>query len=124
MKIEFHAHGQPLTPGLREHAESSLRRAMRRFAGRVRKVKVYLWDANGPRGGVDKGVRLIVELSRAGEVLVRATDSSPFAALAGAASRARRSVGKELRRRWDRARRGTRRARPARNAAAALSAGA
>jgi hypothetical protein len=121
MRIEFHVHGQTLTKDLREHAEASLRRALRRFARRVGRVRVYLWDANGPRGGVDQGVRLIVELLPAGEVLVRETDENAFAAVAAAVSRARYAVRRELRRRWDRSRRVAQRGRPFREQTAALA---
>jgi len=105
MRIEFHADGQFLSAGLREHAEVSLRRTFKRFARRVRKVRVYLWDVNGPRGGIDKGVRLIVELIPTGEVLVRQIGANGFASLAGAVARARQSVREELRRQRDQRRR-------------------
>jgi len=115
MRIEFHADGQTPTAGLREYAEICLRRAFRRFEGRIRCVSVYLWDANGPRGGVDKGVRLIVELTPFGEVLVREIDANAYVALTAAASRARRAVRKELRRRWAGSRRAAQRGRTARH---------
>ena len=105
MRIEFHADGQFLSADLREYAEASLRWTFRRFAHRVRGVRVYLCDVNGPRGGTDKGVRLIVELIPSGEVLVRQTGASGFAAVAVAVSRARHAVRKEHRRRWTRRRR-------------------
>jgi hypothetical protein len=105
MQIEFHADGQLLSASLREYAESSLRAAFRRFARRVRKVKVYLWDVNGPRGGIDKGVRLVVELVPSGEVLVRQVDASEFASLSRAIARARHAVRENLGRRRDRRRR-------------------
>ena len=117
MRIEFHANGQTPAAGLREYAEICLRRAFRRFAGRVRRVSVHVWDVNGPRGGVDQGVRLIVELSPSGEVLVKETDSNAFVALTEAASRGRHAVRKELRRRWDGTRRAAQRAREARHRA-------
>jgi putative sigma-54 modulation protein len=113
MRIEFHADGQMLSTDLREHIETALRRAFRRFARRVRAVRVYLWDVNGPRGGADKGVRLIVELAPSGEVLVREIAASEFAAVAAAVSRARHAVREELRRRWARRRREAQREREA-----------
>jgi hypothetical protein len=121
MRIEFHADTQILTKGLREYAEASLRRAFGRFARRVSRVRVYLWDANGPRGGVDKGVRLIVDLEPAGEVLVREADADAFVAVAAAVPRARRAVRKALQRRRDRPRRAAQRARPAAGRAAELA---
>lgn len=115
MRIEIHADGQFLSTELRAHTERSLRRALGRFVRRVRKVRVYLWDVNGPRGGTDKGVRLIVELAPSGEVLVKAIDASGFVAVAGAVARARHAVREELRRRWAGKRREAQRGRTTRH---------
>ena len=121
MRIEFHADGQFLSADLREHAEMLLRSAFRQFACRVRGVRIYLWDAIGPRGGTDRGVRLIVEMIPSGEVLVREVGASEFAAVAAAVARARRAVGEELRRRWRRKRREAQRGRAARHHTTAMS---
>ncbi len=121
MKIEFHAQGQTLSSGLRSHAESRVRQALGRVARRVRKVRVYFWDANGPRGGEDKSVRMIVELSPSGEVLVKETGTNAFAAVAGAVARIRQAVRGDLRRRWDRRRRASQRSRPGRDATPAAT---
>lgn len=123
MRIEFHANGQAPAAGLREYAEISLRQAFRRFTGRVRGVSVYVWDLNGPRGGVDKGVRLVVELSPSGEVLVKETDANAFIALTEATTRARNAVREEFRRRWTKTRRTAQRSRKTRYANLAPAAG-
>lgn len=105
MQIELHAHGQSLSANLREYVGTTVSQALRRFSRRVQRVQVYLWDANGPRGGVDKGVRLIVELGSAGVVLVRDVAENFFVAVARAAGRARCAVWNRIQRRRDRRRR-------------------
>jgi hypothetical protein len=122
MRIVFHSDGHVLSTELREFVEASLRQAFHRFAGRIRRVGVSFWDTNGPRGGADKGVRLIVELIPLGEVLVRETDASAFAAVVRATSRARHAVRKELRRRWAGRRRSAQRVRATGRAAAVTTA--
>ncbi len=106
MQIEIHAQGQQLSPGLREHIESSLAQAFQRPFGRTRSVRVFLWDTNGPRGGVDQGVRLIVELANGSEVLVREVAENSFVALAKATERARHAARNAFQRQRTRRRRG------------------
>jgi hypothetical protein len=116
MHIELHADREFFSAELRDHLESSVKWAFRRFTRRIRTVRAYLSDANGPRGGNDKAVRLIVELVPKGELLVREVNASEFTAVSGAVYRARQALRKELRRKWERNR--NRRSRQRANVAA------
>jgi hypothetical protein len=110
MRIEFHTDSQPISAAVQAHAEETLRRAFERFSNRVRQVRIYFWDVNGPRGGIDKGVRLVVELIPTGEVLVRHIHESEFAAVSEVVARARYAVSQRLDRNRDRRRRSAQRA--------------
>lgn len=97
MRLEIRSPQFDLTDPLREHVEQRLRFALGRFAGRLQRVRVRLWDENGPKGGEDK--RCSVEASGAG-VDVRVDDRDPdlYAAISRAAERASRTVRRALER--------------------------
>lgn len=83
------------------YAERRLRFALSRFADRLRFVRVTVDDVNGPRGGVDKHVRIRLVLWDASSLLLSSEDHSVFAAIDDAAERAARTLARELARRRD-----------------------
>lgn len=87
-----------LTPALREHIERRIRFALGRVAGAVGRVSIRLDDLNGPRGGVDKRCRVLMQIPRAGTAVVEAVDSDLYAAIDGAAERARRAALRRIER--------------------------
>lgn len=108
MRLEIRQRGVKVAGGLRAHLRERLRLALGRFARHVGRVRVYLWDVNGPRGGADKRCRIVVELPPRGRVAVAGTDT----ALAGAIARTAGRVGFAVRRHVQRRR--SQRGRPAR----------
>ncbi|NLX98398.1 MAG: HPF/RaiA family ribosome-associated protein [Rhodopirellula sp.] len=88
-----------LHEGLRESLEMRVRFALSRFSPRIRDVLVTLEDVNGPRGGVDKRCQVVVSLTPRGRVSIDETEDSFETAIAHAAERAGRAVGRELERR-------------------------
>jgi len=89
---------------LRETIEQRLRRGLRRYARRISGIRVWLDDANGPRGGVDRTCRIQVDLSSAGTSTVESRAETVYAALAGAIERTRTTIDRTLKRRRRRAR--------------------
>ncbi len=77
--------------------------ALGRFARRVRTVRVWLEDVNGPRGGVDTRCRIEVHFRPRGSITVSALATDEYAATAEAAARARELVDRRVKR--DRSRR-------------------
>jgi ribosome-associated translation inhibitor RaiA len=84
---------------LKEFAERRLWFALGRFARRIDRVVVRLSDINGPRGGVDKKCVITAMLLPRGVVRVEGLGDDPYALIADAARRARRSVRRDLVRR-------------------------
>ena len=84
---------------LRNHIEDRLARALGRFEHRIHRVEVYLEDVNGPRGGLDKQVRVVVQLRPTGHVVVSGMDTSGYAAVADVVQRVKNAVRRALRRR-------------------------
>jgi ribosome-associated translation inhibitor RaiA len=99
MRLEIRRRGVEVTEELRDHLKERLRLALGRFARRMTSVRVYLRDVNGPRGGVDKTCRIVVELPPRGRVIVTGTDADIRAAITGTASRAGFAVKRHVKRR-------------------------
>ena len=86
---------------LRECVDLRLRFALSRFQDSIREVVVVLDDVNGPKGGVDKRCQVVVRLTPRGRVAIEQNDVDFEIAVAAAAERAGRTVGRELERRRD-----------------------
>lgn len=80
--------GHADTAAPRAVAENRLRFALRRLGGRVNRARLRLADINGPRGGVDKEVRIELHLSAGRSLVVRATAMEWRAAIDRALARA------------------------------------
>jgi len=73
--------------------------ALGRFAPQITRVTTRLGDCNGPRGGVDKRCRIVVELRGLESVLREAHADDLEAAVAAAAEGVGRGVARALERR-------------------------
>jgi putative sigma-54 modulation protein len=83
---------------LPDHIERRLRFALSRFGSRVQKVIVFLQDANGPRGGIDKICRVLVKTRGLGVVVASVSDSQWVAAVDRVTTRIGHSVSRHLER--------------------------
>jgi ribosomal subunit interface protein len=108
MRLEIRRRRLEVSEALRAHVERRLRTALGRFARRVGRVRVYLRDVNGPRGGVDKRCRIVVHLPPAGRAVVSGTGSDPYAVVTRTAERSGRAVKRHLKRKAARRRPGRR----------------
>jgi putative sigma-54 modulation protein len=106
MQTDICARGFSLTPALRRAVEAEAWELGRQAPRGVDAVSVRLFDANGPRGGADKGCLVSLRL-RGGRASVVATaiDTDLYRAIAGAflklerATRATVQRARKLRRR-------------------------
>ena len=101
MRLQIRTKNFRLHDADRKEMERRLQFALSRFDGRISQVTVGLADLNGPRGGADKQCRLVVRLAPSGKVTIEETHANVSAAVALAADRAGRAVGRELKRRRD-----------------------
>lgn len=102
MNVLVRTHGLAPDPELFARVQRRLGYALSRFAPRVRFVRVLLADENGPRGGNDKRVRIVVELGRRGRlgrvIVVEDLASDILAAADMATRRAARAVERCIKR--------------------------
>ncbi len=104
MRLEIRRRRMKVTEELRVHVRERLQLALARFARSIAQVWVYLRDVNGPRGGLNKKCRIVVELPRRGRVVVTGVDTDMFAAITRTASRAKFAVRRHLKQRLARRR--------------------
>lgn len=59
-------HGNGLIPhrDLREFVQKKVESSFARFAHQIAKVDAHLADLNGPKRGVDKSIRLVIDIER------------------------------------------------------------
>lgn len=106
MELQFHARGLGLGENLRNYTEQHLRFSLRRLDEHIRRIRVYVEDVNGPRGGIDKRCRVVAHISPSGTLVIEEMDGHVHEAVDRAAGRLQRSVRRELKR--QKARRGSR----------------
>ena len=97
MLIQSQSQGLEMTAAIDRFAERSLRNALERLAEHVVAVDLYLKDANGPKGGVDKQALIRVRLRSRQEVAVETQHENLHGAIKKGARRTARAVRRQLR---------------------------
>jgi putative sigma-54 modulation protein len=62
MLVMVHSRGFEMSRELRSDVLEKVESAFTRFQNQIRKVEVYLADDNGPKKGLDKSIRLTIDL--------------------------------------------------------------
>lgn len=96
MRLRFVTRGIELTADLKDYVRRRVHFALGRFSGKIRSVSIRLVDVNGPRGGVDKGCDIRVNVLHRQDVIVRERQANIRAAVALAVERADRAVQRQL----------------------------
>lgn len=99
MKLHVRYRNVHATPELRQRVSRRVHFAFSRLAHAIRRVYVTLADVNGPRGGIDKEVRVRVHGPRVGSIVIESAGVDAFAALDDAVARAARTTVRTLERR-------------------------
>jgi ribosomal subunit interface protein len=92
MRIDVRHTNIPLSGALETHIERKVERAVRRFTERIAAVDVRLLDENGPRGGLDKRCRVVVELVGGRQIVASGLAEDAYDAVSRAAARLSRQV--------------------------------
>jgi hypothetical protein len=96
MHWELKAAAVHASQGLKDRIDRRLRFALSRFEGRVDHVVVFLQSLNGPKGGIDKSVRILARIDGVGIVLAMVIDSGWEVAVDRAADRIGVNVAHQL----------------------------
>lgn len=102
MDFNTRTQGVHLDQSLRTFLDERLEHALGRFRHLVGGVDVQISDENGPRGGEALRCRIVVDMRRAGALVIEETRADPFTAIAHAMDRIRTTVRKHANRRTHR----------------------
>ena len=96
MELTVHGRHVSVSRALTNHAQTRLGAALGQHDGWVRRVVLSFEDVNGPRGGVDKRCKALIDL-RAGTTLVlEEMSSNLYGAIDEIPHRAKRAVGRRV----------------------------
>ncbi len=70
MLIQVNGKGFELTQELRNEVTHKLEAALDKFSDRVCRVNVFLEDENGPKKGLDKSLRVVIDIERIPMIIV------------------------------------------------------
>ena len=83
----------------RETIFNKVRSSFSRFDSIINSIQIFFVDNNGPKGGVDKNVRITIGLNRFKNISVNSESSSLNKAVAQAINRAERAVARMIQKR-------------------------
>lgn len=98
MKISVNNQKNLLGKKAQTAAKARIRSAFSKFGRKIVSVQLSTDAVNGPRGGVDKRVRILVKMNRLDDVVATVDDDSLSRALSFAVQRAERAVDRRVQR--------------------------
>jgi putative sigma-54 modulation protein len=87
MRIEIRHTNLDVSDALKSHVQHKVALALRRFRDRIADVAVRIVDENGPRGGIDKRCRIVVESAGGRQIVVQGNAADAYDAVTYAATR-------------------------------------
>ena len=66
---------------IRAFVKSRVISKLSRVSKRLRSIQIWVRDINGPRGGKDHVIQLLVQLKPTGNVVIRHRDYDPYAGI-------------------------------------------
>jgi|GEM_PF-301628 len=98
MLIQVSGKGFELSPELRDDVEEKMKTALERFRTRIGRVNVFLADENGPKNGVDKSLRAIIDIERLPLIVVEEKGDAWLSILDRTVERATHTVSRQIER--------------------------
>ncbi len=95
MTDRFTMHGIT-SDALNEHAMERLTHALNQHEDRVASINLQFRDVNGPKGGNDKEVKVIIGLRGSGDVIIEERGADAYAVISTLADRVKNAVGRKL----------------------------
>jgi putative sigma-54 modulation protein len=102
MEFEIRTQNMNVNEEIQSHVERKMGFALDQFDTWITHVAVHLEDINGPRRGVDKHCRVLVNLKGGKTIKVEDTDTDMISAISRSADRLGQAVSREVDRRRER----------------------
>ena len=97
MNITTMAKDFELTSAIDQFVHDQLRTALQHLSENIIAVDVFMKDANGPKGGVDKQALVRVQLRNRQVLAIETVDENLYAAIRMSTKRTKRTVRRHLR---------------------------
>lgn len=94
MRIEIRSHAMNTPREVHDHIRRRIGFSLSRFSDRIGSVTLRLTDLNGPKGGEDKHVRLILTVPGEERIVIEETDPNLLAAVDNAIGRSARTLAR------------------------------
>ncbi len=104
MQIDIQSRRFALTGALKRRIKQRLGYALDIKNAHIQRVKVWISDINGPRGGEDKCCHIQIEMPNSPDVVIKEVKNDLYSAIDRAAHRAAQSVVRKLSRIRDKGR--------------------
>lgn len=98
MLILVHGNGFALESALREEVQEKIEASFARISSQIGKVNAYLADLNGPKKGIDKSIRLVIDIEREPVVVIEEKGEDWSALLESVADRATQNMARQIKR--------------------------
>lgn len=98
MLILINVSGFKLTSEFRERIQDKLAASLSRFSVRLARLNVFLADVNGPKKGVDKFMRLVIDVKNKPVIVIEEQGQTWKDVLGTAADRASQTLSRKVKR--------------------------
>ncbi len=99
MEVEISSQNFHVDDETESHVERRMEFALKQFNSWITHVQVHLEDVNGPRRGIDKKCRILVNIKGGKTIKIEDLDADLISAINRAADRVGQVVGREIDRR-------------------------
>ena len=99
MRIKIIDNNELLNSQSLERLSNRIESTFSKFGDVIKSVEISAEDINGPKGGIDKQVRIKIDLKRMKDVFVSAESSSVSKAISQTVNRAERAVARSIQKR-------------------------
>jgi putative sigma-54 modulation protein len=98
MLIQVRGAGLELNEAHRDSIVEKIEDALERFSARITRVNVFLADVNGPKSGIDKSLRIVIQIRKLPLIVVEEKGEDWSAVLDAASERAVHTVSRQTHR--------------------------
>ena len=96
MQLDIQTNGVSLTKALKSYTTRRMQFALNRNDSYITRVRVWLADINGPRGGVDKRCQIELKLAGKNNIVIEDIEADLYFAIDRASDRCMRTLGRHL----------------------------
>lgn len=98
MQLNIQTAGFSVTDSLKEYTTRHMQFALNRNDALIVRVRIWLADINGPRGGIDKRCQIELKLAGQNNIVIEDVETDLYVAIDRACARCMRTLNRRLER--------------------------